>query len=71
MTRIGIALGAALLVATYASAGMAKEAHPLKAATGSKAEVHINEGIAHYEKGSLGHRDQAFPGGRERRSQVR
>jgi Flp pilus assembly protein TadD len=51
MTRIAIALGAALLMATYASAGMEKEAHPLKAATGSKAEVHINEGIAHYEKG--------------------
>ena len=51
MTRIAIALGAALLMATYASAGMGKEAHPLKAAAGSKAEVHINEGIAHYEKG--------------------
>jgi Flp pilus assembly protein TadD len=51
MTRIAIALGAALLMATYATAGMGKEAYPLKAATGSKAAVHINEGIAHYEKG--------------------
>ncbi len=51
MTRIAIALAAALLMTTYASAGMGKEAHPLKAAAGSKAETHINEGIAHYEKG--------------------
>jgi Tfp pilus assembly protein PilF len=49
---MAIALGAAaLLMATSASAGMGKEPHPLKAAAGSKAAVHINEGIAHYEKG--------------------
>jgi Tfp pilus assembly protein PilF len=51
MNRLGIALCAVLIMASAASAGMGKEAHPLRAATGSKAEVHINEGIAHYEKG--------------------
>jgi Flp pilus assembly protein TadD len=51
MTRLGIALCATLIMASAASAGMGKDAYPLGAATGSKAEVHINEGIAHYEKG--------------------
>ena len=52
MTRIlGFTMCAALLMTTYAWAAMGKEAHPLKAAAGSKADTHINEGIEHYEKG--------------------
>jgi hypothetical protein len=52
MTRIlGFAMCAALLMTTYAWAAMGKDAHPLKAVAGSKAETHINEGIEHYEKG--------------------
>jgi Flp pilus assembly protein TadD len=51
MKRTAIVLYAALLMTTAAWAGMGKEAHPLKATIGSTAERHINEGIAHYEKG--------------------
>lgn len=52
MTKVtAFTLFAALLVTTSVLAGMGKEAHPLKAMAGSKAESHINEGIEHYEKG--------------------
>jgi len=51
-----LATCAALLVATSAWAGVWKEAHPLKAAAGSKAESHLTEGMEHYE---MGHWDVA------------
>ena len=46
-----LALGVLWYVATPALADMGKEAFPLKAAAGAKAETHINEGIVHYEQG--------------------
>jgi Tfp pilus assembly protein PilF len=57
MTKItAFTLFAALLVATSVWAGMGKEAQPLKAVVGSKAERHLNEGIEHY---GMGHWDAA------------
>lgn len=47
---------AALLMTVSAWAGMGKEAQPLKAMAGSKAEGHLNEGIEHY---GMGHWDVA------------
>lgn len=47
---------AALLITTSTYAGMGKEAQPLKAGAGSKAESHLNEGIEHY---GMGHWDVA------------
>jgi Tfp pilus assembly protein PilF len=55
-TLTALATCAALLVATAAWAVMGNEAQPLKAATGSKAKSHINEGIEHY---GMGHWDVA------------
>ena len=70
MTRIlGFTMCAALLMTTYAWAAMGKEAHPLKAAAGSKAEAHINEGIG-IREGSLGRGEEAFYRSRKGRSQV-
>lgn len=46
-----VTLLAALLVTASVWAGMGKEAHPLKAMVGSKAEAHLNESIEHYGKG--------------------
>jgi Tfp pilus assembly protein PilF len=40
-----------VLIGGPSRAEMGKGAGPLKAATGSKAESHINQGIEHYEKG--------------------
>ena len=57
MTKVmAFTLFAALLVTTSVWAGMGKEAQPLKAAVGSKAESHLNEGIEHY---GMGHWDVA------------
>lgn len=56
MKLTALATLAALLVATSAWAGMGKEAHPLKATAGSKAESHLTEGMEHYE---MGHWDVA------------
>ncbi|MBX3236234.1 MAG: hypothetical protein KF814_08790 [Nitrospiraceae bacterium] len=57
MTKaITVIAAASLLVATSAWAGMEKEAQPLKAGTGSKAESHLNEGIEHF---GMGHWDLA------------
>ena len=46
-----IALGVLWYVTTPALADMGKDAAPLKAVAGSKAESHITEGIEHYGKG--------------------
>ena len=51
-----LALGVLWYVATPALADMGKDAAPLKAAPGSKAESHIAAGIEHY---GLGHWDVA------------
>ena len=51
-----LALGVLWYVATPALADMGKDAAPLKAASGSKAETHIAAGIEHY---GLGHWDVA------------
>ncbi len=51
-----LALGVLWYVATPALADMGKDAAPLKAASGSKAESHIAAGIEHY---GLGHWDVA------------
>jgi Flp pilus assembly protein TadD len=45
-------LGVCFLLASAISwADMGESAMPLKAATGSKAEQHLSEGIEHYDKG--------------------
>jgi Tfp pilus assembly protein PilF len=46
-----LALGVFTFLATPALADMGKDAAPLKAASGSKAESHIAAGIEHYGKG--------------------
>jgi Tfp pilus assembly protein PilF len=51
MTSWAFALGVFAFVATPALADMGKDAAPLKAASGSKAESHITAGIEHYGKG--------------------
>lgn len=51
MKITALAACAALLVTSSAWAGMGKEAQPLKAMAGSKAESHISEGIEHYAQG--------------------
>jgi Tfp pilus assembly protein PilF len=51
---IQVAFAVGLLSAVLCSsswADMGKSAMPLKAASGSKAEAHITEGIEHYDKG--------------------
>ncbi len=39
------------LAASFGWADMGKTAVPLKAAAGSKADMHVNEGIEHFNKG--------------------
>ncbi len=56
MKIAALAACAALLVTASAWADMGKEAQPLKAMAGSKAEGHLNEGIEHY---GMGHWDIA------------
>src|SRR6476659_6440976 len=51
-----LALGVLWYVATPALADMGKDAGPLKAPSGSKAESHIAAGIEHY---GMGHWDRA------------
>ena len=46
-----LALGVLWYMATPALADMGKDAAPLKAVSGSKAESHIAAGIEHYGKG--------------------
>jgi uncharacterized protein HemY len=49
---IAVAVGIfSILVLSISWAEMGKGAMPLKAASGSKAEGHLTEGIEHFEKG--------------------
>ncbi|HJT21937.1 MAG TPA: tetratricopeptide repeat protein [Nitrospira sp.] len=51
-TRLAVTAAVLSLVLWSVSwADMGKGAMPLKAASGSKAEAHISEGIEHYDKG--------------------
>jgi Tfp pilus assembly protein PilF len=51
ITFCSLALGVFWFAATPVLADMGKDAVPLKAAAGSKAESHITSGIEHYGKG--------------------
>ena len=51
LASLVLAFGAVSFAAMAASADMGKDAAPLKAAAGSKAETHISAGIEHYGKG--------------------
>ena len=51
-TRVAFAVAVfSMLLWSLSWADMGKSAMPLKAASGSKAEAHITQGIEHYDKG--------------------